>query len=269
MTTPILMYHSISGAASDTFRPYTVPPERLAAHLDHLAGAGYRTITMRDLAALRRAGRPPPAHTVVLTFDDGYTDFHQAALPLLTRHAFTATVYVVTGHVGATSAWLHPDGEGTRPMMSWTQLREAADAGIECAAHSHTHPQLDRLPRARIREEIRRSRAELEDHLGHQVHTFAHPFGYHDRRVRAEVAAAGFACGCAVDDLPSTPADDDYAIPRLTVHPDDDATTLAALLTRHRTPAHAAVARAKQLAWRQYRRLGHPQIRPASGGDPP
>lgn len=264
--TPILMYHSIAGQASAAFRPYTVPPARFAAHLDHLAAAGYHTLTMRELAALRRTGHRPPADTIVLTFDDAYADFHHTALPQLRRHGFTATVYVVTGYVGATAAWLGECGEGDRPMMGWTQLAEAADAGIECAAHSHTHPQLDRLPRPAIRQQIRRSRAELEDHLGRPVDTFAHPFGYHDRRVRAETAAAGFGCACAVDELTSAPTDDDFAIPRLTVHPDDDVPALAALLARRRTPAHTAIAHAKQLAWREYRRLGQPH--PARGGDP-
>ena len=66
-------------------------------------------------------------------------------------------------------------------MLSWQALRDIAAEGVEVAAHSHTHPQLDRVPAAVISDEVGRSRCLLEDNLGLAVDGFAYPFGYWNR----------------------------------------------------------------------------------------
>ena len=78
------------------------------------------------------------------------------------------------------------------PCCRGRRCADIAAEGIEVAAHSHTHPQLDRVPAAVISDEVRRSRCLLEDKLGFAVDGFAYPFGYWDRAARAAVAAAGY-----------------------------------------------------------------------------
>lgn len=253
MRVPILMYHSVAAAGSAAFRRYTVAPGEFAAQMGILAGLGYRTVTVAELARLRRLGRVPP-RTVALTFDDGYADFHRAALPVLRSHGFTATVYMATGFAGATSAGLDDFDDGDRPMLSWSQLAEAASEGIECAAHTVTHPELTTLPVRRMGAELRDSRREMEDRLGRPVTTLAYPFGYHDRRVRAAAEAAGYAAACAVDDLTSGASDDAFALPRLTVTPGLGAAGFAALLDRGRRGARSVAAR--RSVWQAWRRYG-------------
>jgi peptidoglycan/xylan/chitin deacetylase (PgdA/CDA1 family) len=84
------------------------------------------------------------------------------------------------------------------------------------AAHSHSHPQLDQLRDEPLREELTRSRLQLEDRLGTSVQTMAYPYGYSSARVRRAVALAGYSSAYAVENRTSD-ADDRYAIPRLTV----------------------------------------------------
>ncbi len=105
-----------------------------------------------------------PDRPVVLTFDDGYADFHSQAMPLLDRYDFTATLFVTTGWVRDAKG--SPDRPPPGPMLSWTQIEEALSAGIEIAAHSHTHPQLDQLSPARLRHELATGKSVLEDRLG-------------------------------------------------------------------------------------------------------
>jgi peptidoglycan/xylan/chitin deacetylase (PgdA/CDA1 family) len=154
---------------------------------------------------------------VVLTFDDGYADFYSEALPVLRKHGFTATLYVTSAYVGATSRWLAREGESQRRLVSWEQLAEICDSGIECGAHSRRHPHLDTLPLEVAREEIGRSKHELEDGLGRRVASFAYPYGHYDRRVRDLVQMAGYDSACAVTPALSVAADDVFGLARIMV----------------------------------------------------
>jgi peptidoglycan/xylan/chitin deacetylase (PgdA/CDA1 family) len=254
---PILMYHSVSATATPAFRRFAVHPRRFAAHMDHLAALGVRTLTIRELHALRSAGVPPPPRAVVLTFDDGFADFHTEAMPVLARHGFVATLYVVTGCVGGTSRWMQAEGESARRILSWSQLTEIAASGIECGAHSHTHPQLDLLPPADARSEVTVSRRVLVERLGEPVDSFAYPHGFHSRTVRALAREAGFRTGCAVSELVSGgyDVDDPFAVPRLTVTPDMDEAALSGLLDGTRpTRVRRRSTEAKRLVWQGLRR---------------
>jgi peptidoglycan/xylan/chitin deacetylase (PgdA/CDA1 family) len=156
-----------------------------------------------------------PSKPVVITFDDGYADFHQHALGVLDDLAFTATLFVTTGWLADAGA----DAAG-RPldrMLSWTQLREAAEHGVEMGGHSHSHPQLDQLPDRELRDELTRNRELLEDRLAREVRAMAYPYGYSSARVRRAVRTAGYRCACAVANDLAADRHDVLALPRLTV----------------------------------------------------
>jgi peptidoglycan/xylan/chitin deacetylase (PgdA/CDA1 family) len=161
---PILMYHSISSFAYPPFRPYIVWPTKFSEQMAYLAQCGYNTITVSQYAhVMAHAGEGLPANPILLTFDDAYTDFYTHALPILQKYGFVATLYVPTGFVGGTSLWLAQMGEGKRAILSWSLLAEISNCGIECGAHTHSHPYLNMLPLAVARNEIVRSR-DLLDH---------------------------------------------------------------------------------------------------------
>jgi peptidoglycan/xylan/chitin deacetylase (PgdA/CDA1 family) len=212
---PILMYHEIAGPA-ETDSHLAVPPGNFASQLAYLHDAGFQTITAGTLAESMNGGAAQlPERAVVLTFDDGFEDFYRQALPLLVRYGFTASLYVTTGWVQDAG----PLAAGERPgrMLCWSQVAEAAGAGIEIGAHSRLHPQLDQLPRQQLREELRVSKAQLEDRLGQAVPGLAYPFGYSSAAVRDEARAAGHGYACAVGNTLPGPGSDPLALPRLTV----------------------------------------------------
>ncbi|MFI0421491.1 polysaccharide deacetylase family protein [Spongiactinospora sp. 9N601] len=263
---PILMYHSITDTPTAETRPLAVRPGDFADQLGYLKDRGFTPITFGDLAAaLHGNGRKPPTRPVVITFDDGYADFHREALPILTRFGVPATVFL-------TSGWLRdagPDAAG-RPldtMLSWGQAREAADSGIEIGGHSHSHPQLDQLPGPALRQELRRNKALLEDRLGRPVTTMAYPFGYSSARVRVETRAAGYLAACAVGNAMTTERHDVLALPRLTVSRgtgmgrfrnavEGNAVPLIYLRERLLTKGYAVVRRTRY-AVRQVRQVAH------------
>lgn len=252
---PILMYHSISPEATAQYRTWNIPPAQFGEQMAFLATAGYTPITVTQFAAaLARGGIGLPANPVVLTFDDGLGDFYTGALPILAAHRFTATLYVTTGHIGGTSRWLAPVGEGERPMLTWAQLAEIAAQGIECGGHSHTHPPLDLLTASEARGEIGRCKALLEDRLGRAVDTFAYPFGHFSLGVRRMVRAAGYSSACAVLYGPSAPGDDPFALARQIVTPETTMAGFVDLLNARLWPGGLAIRRLRALGGRLVRR---------------
>jgi len=212
---PILMYHEIAQPADTTSR-LAVSPAVFAEQLAYLHEEQFETITVAELsAALMEGTEKFPERPVVLTFDDGYEDFHSQAMPLLERYGFTATVFVTTGWIQGAG----PPLAGRRPgrMLSWSQIAEAAHEGIEIGAHSHQHQQLDQLPERLLREELYTSKAQLEDKLGSAVTGLAYPFGYSNARVRQLARDAGHAYGCAVSNMVLNSTSDLFALPRLTI----------------------------------------------------
>jgi peptidoglycan/xylan/chitin deacetylase (PgdA/CDA1 family) len=94
----VLMYHRVQQLASDPFS-LAVSPSHFEEHLQVLRRF-YRLVPLRELIADLQSGRVRPG-SVAVTFDDGYADVAQHAEPLAARYAVPATVFVVTGYVGA------------------------------------------------------------------------------------------------------------------------------------------------------------------------
>ena len=210
---PILMYHEIAPPA-ETHSRLAVSPENFAAQLGYLRSAGFTTLTAAELSArlTTGAGRLPD-RPVVLTFDDGYADFHRRAMPVLAQHGFTATLFVTTGW--EQDADMRRSAPGR--MLTRTQLAEVAAAGIELGAHTRSHPQLDLLPEPLVRDELGSSKRWLEDTIGLPVPGLAYPFGYSSALVRRVARAAGYRYAHAVDNRTADAEADLFLQPRLTV----------------------------------------------------
>jgi peptidoglycan/xylan/chitin deacetylase (PgdA/CDA1 family) len=200
---PVLMYHSIGGTDR-----LAVRPEVFAEQMAYLKESGFTPLPLGSRA--RPAGRP-----VVITFDDGYADFHEHALPVLDRFGFTATVFVTTGWLR--DAGRHAAGRPLGRTLTWRQVEEAAAAGVGIGAHGHSHAQLDQLGVQDLRAELRLSRELLQERLGCEIRTMAYPYGYSSARVRREALACGYSTACAVANAVTTERDDPLAVPRLTI----------------------------------------------------
>jgi peptidoglycan/xylan/chitin deacetylase (PgdA/CDA1 family) len=202
----ILMYHSVSSPAADVHH-LCVSPARLTQQLRGLASRGLRGVSVRELlaAAARGEGRA----LVGLTFDDGYADFGTSGAPVLEQLGFTASVFLVTGSLGADSCW---DPDFRRPLLTAAQVRDLHRRGFEIGSHAVRHRRLSGLPDLEVRAELADSRRELERILDAPVEGLAYPYGDADPAVQRAAADAGYRYACLAG--PTAPPSM-FALPRV------------------------------------------------------
>ena len=210
VTVPILMYHRIN--VSDPAEPavsrrLTVHPDDFARQMAWLKRRGYRTVTQRELFAALFRGRPLGPRPVLITFDDGYRDVFFKASPVLSRHGFRATAYVISGRISA----------GDSSFLTWPMLHALERRGIEVGSHTVLHRDLTRLGTAEAMAELVESRRRLERELGHPVQWLAYPFGRCNARVEALARRAGYVLATTTEPGVRQSASGPLALRRLRV----------------------------------------------------
>jgi peptidoglycan/xylan/chitin deacetylase (PgdA/CDA1 family) len=218
---PILMYHQVTPQPCPAFSKYAVTLKAFAAQIRWLAGAGYTPISLDALLAYRSGRGTLPLRPVIITFDDGFQDCADHAVPILKTHSFTAIFYLVAGLVGKTSRWLLSERGIEFPLLDWATARQLKAAGFHCGSHSMSHPRLADLSPALCREELLWSRQLLEDNLGHEVRHLAYPFGSFNESVRAIAAETGYRSACSVRIGLSTVDDDPLVLHRVPISGQD------------------------------------------------
>lgn len=189
----ILMYHQVGEfPPMRGHRSTYCHVRRFAAQMRYLHRFRYRVLRMDEALACLRGERPLPSRAVVLTFDDGYENFYRYAYPELQRHGFPAMVYLLSGLIGRPASWFARDGRDTPPLMTGARIRGLRAQGVDFGSHGRTHQRLAEVAPALMRDEVVRSRAELEDLLGEPVRHFCYPYGSYDAEVARRVAEAGY-----------------------------------------------------------------------------
>ena len=225
VTPPVFMYHSISPSTAPDPHRLRVHPARLDRHLRLLSRLGLRGVSLRELLHARDEGRA--RGLVGLTFDDGYADFLEHAVPLLEKHRMTGTLYVVAGRMGGANDW----DDGPRlPIMDADQVRAVAAAGHEVGSHTMTHPRLAGAEPADLAREVTQSRRVLEEVLQAEVPGFCYPYGSYDAVAAEAVRAAGYDHACVTGDYDPG---DRFTLPRCYVAPADTTVHVVARMVRH------------------------------------
>jgi peptidoglycan/xylan/chitin deacetylase (PgdA/CDA1 family) len=217
VTVPILMYHQVAPQPHPAYRKYTVTPRAFAAQMNWLALARYTPITLDRLVAGREGGAVLPRRPVVITFDDGYQDCIDYAVPILQKFSFTAIFCMIAGLAGQSTPWLKAERNIEFPLMDWATARRVYQAGFQIGSHAMTHPHLDALAPEDCRAELQTSRRLLEEHLDTEIRHLAYPFGAYDEKVRAAAAQAGYRTACSVKIGLSKSDDDLLALHRVPV----------------------------------------------------
>lgn len=215
------MYHQVAPSAPSAYFRYTVKPAVFARQMHILAALGYRTISLASLLTARTSGARIPARTVVITFDDGFADAVRYAVPVLVRHGFTATFFVVTGLIGKTSEWTRERRGFEMPLADARALCDVTAAGFTVGSHTITHRRLAEVEASECEFELRESKRRLEEALRQDVWDLAYPYGSTNAIVRRAAAECGYRTACSTIEGLSSASDDPLMLPRVPVEGGD------------------------------------------------
>lgn len=222
-TLRVLMYHKIDGRPGN---PPAVPPALFAEQMAFLREHRYAVVSLDAVVSHYREAAPLPPRAVLLTFDDGYRDNLEHALPVLREHGFPAVLFVPVGFVGSSRPLPHDERLAAagvaNPVLGWDELAELERGGVSVESHGVSHQVLAGLGDAEAAREIEESKAALEERLGRPVRAFAYVKGgaahYGPRDVEL-VRRAGYELAFATRTGANGPGADPLRLRRYNVEP--------------------------------------------------
>lgn len=191
----VLCYHIVESPQDPRME---ISREAFRQQMRYLAMTGYNVIPLRDAyeyAAGKRQSLPP--RSVVVTIDDGWRSTYTEVFPEMKRWHFPFTVFIYPRIIGQTSY-----------AMTWKQVKELANAGVDIESHSFSHPYLTQRRHATLapkeyaawlEHELAGSKKILEQETGKPVSFLAYPYGDYDRHLVENVGRAGYLAALTCD----------------------------------------------------------------------
>ena len=194
-----LLYHRFE----DRPRPLVITPAEFEKEMQEIKDAGFTVIPMQDFIAWRRGEKNIPAKSCIITIDDGFISGYDIAWPILKKFGYPFTMFIYIDYIGTGGK-----------SISWDQLAEMRDAGVDIESHTYSHSHLDSpgygvdpTTKARVEKDLQTlgrdgwlhkeivdSKKALEKNLGIKVQAFAYPFGTgdHNPHIRELIKEAGY-----------------------------------------------------------------------------
>ena len=173
----VLNYHQIQNKSASL----SIPPADFDAQMSYLVSHGYTSITPAELYSGLNGELELPKKPVLITFDDGYADNYTNAFPILKYYGMKATIFIIPAFVGVYSNYL-----------TWDEILEMQDGGINFESHTMHHYKLEELPDDEIRSELLNSKTILEEHLGKPVEFLAYPTGTYNLHIAGIAKEVGY-----------------------------------------------------------------------------
>jgi len=208
LTIPILTYHKFcSGESPDA---YTINIDLFRQQMDYLKDNDYRVISISQLLE-GMENNFFPEKPVLITIDDGFKSVYTLAFPILKEYGFPATLFLYTDYIA----------NGTN-QLSWSEIREMIDMGMEIGSHSLSHSNLLNTKQnesyldyvTRIKKEIFLSKTILERNTGSTVNSFAYPYGVYSQEIIMLAKQAGYKALLNVNNMNNSMPIDAYSLNR-------------------------------------------------------
>jgi peptidoglycan/xylan/chitin deacetylase (PgdA/CDA1 family) len=211
----VLFYHRVADTHPN---PWTIPLSSFRRHLDWLE----RHTDMVSLPELQKrlTGGGLRRPTVHITFDDGYADNCDHAIPLLLERRIPCTYFVALNPILTGKPFPHDERAGVLLAPNTiNQLRAMSHDGFEIGSHSRTHADLGQVhDPAVLHDEIVTASQELADQVGCPIRYFAFPYGQRAQLhpMAMQVArSAGFRGVCSAYGAYNWPGEDEFHIRRI------------------------------------------------------
>ncbi len=180
--TPVFYYHRVGPFREGAPRKMTVTPENFRRQMEFLRSWSAGVLTLDQVLEGRKGA--------AVTFDDGFKDCMDFALPVLLELKLTATFFIVAGRVGGSDTWMRVTSMPEERLMDWDDLKRLRDAGMTIGSHTMTHTTLSP-------GEVGDSKRLLEEKLGLVVRHFAYPRGEYAPADVETVKQAGYGAAWA------------------------------------------------------------------------
>ncbi len=195
-----------------------ITPAAFEAQMKELKDRGITVISMQDLLAWKRGEKNIPPRCAVISFDDGWKSQYEVAWPILKKYGYPVTMFIYTEGVRGGAL-------GGGEAITWEQLADMRDNGVDIEAHSATHQDLreghnimlastgGKRTRAKltgpqyeqwVQNEVVGCKQLLEQRLGIKVNCFAVPFGNYNEHVKELARNAGYEAMFTVYGQPIT-----------------------------------------------------------------
>jgi len=195
-----------------------ITPAAFEAEMKELKDKGITVISLQDLLAWKRGEKNIPPRCAVITFDDGWKSQYEVAWPILKKFGYPITMFIYTEGVRGGSL-------GGGEAITWEQLADMRDNGVDIEAHTATHQDLREGHNVMVIEpggkrtkkkltgadyekwvhnEVIGCKELLEQRLGIKVNCFAVPFGNYNEHVKELARNAGYEAMFTVYGQPIT-----------------------------------------------------------------
>jgi peptidoglycan/xylan/chitin deacetylase (PgdA/CDA1 family) len=228
--TSILLYHRFGPVVHDQM---TVRADTFRWQIEYLRQHGYQIVPLRMVVShLLAKGPAPPAHSVVITVDDGHASVFTEMLPIVRQYKLPITLFIYPSAISNASY-----------AMKWDQLAQLSRTGLfDIQSHTYWHPNF-KIERRRLAPDafasfvtmqFAKPRAVLKNKLGVDADLLAWPFGIYDDELIRVAADAGYLAGFTLDRRLVTARDPIMALPRFLVTDRASGRTFAAMLPREK-----------------------------------
>ncbi|GFH41851.1 deacetylase [Lactococcus hodotermopsidis] len=179
---PILMYHHIADVVDGN--TLFVPADEFEMEMMALKNAGYYTLTPEEAYRVLTTNEKPAEKIVWVTFDDGYKNAYDTAMPILSRLEMTGSFFIITGM---------RDDEDKMPDEMLLKMKQNSLISLE--SHTVNHPDLEYLTNDQADSELRDSKQELDRLLKQKTSVICYPAGRYNNETAELAENAGYKLG--------------------------------------------------------------------------
>ena len=249
---PVLNYHAIDGNVSDnpSSRNVSVSLAAFTQHVEWLHSEGYKSVTKEELRAYLLDKKAPSGKRVLFTFDDGYYSLYKYAMGILSKHGFTATLFLSTSFIG--KPYEQNDFEFVKHdrQLTWEEIKALADNGWSIQSHGDIHTRLNSLNVNEVVREVTVSKKAIEQNLGTVVDEFAFPYGIYTNMVLKQLKAAGYKFAYSVHSGKLRASSNRFRLPRIEINNMDTMDTFKTkVLTGHISPQEEKRAKMRDIIY--------------------
>ncbi len=170
-----------------------ISAEIFSQQLAVLKQQNIKVLSLGEVARRLAAEEPLPDKGAAICIDDAFSSFAAVAMPILREYGFPVTLFVNT------------DAVGTRGYLSWDELRQLSDEGVEIGNHTATHDYLVDLQageslsrwKQRVEQDIAKAENLYAEQLGQVPQIFAYPYGEYNPELMQILQEMGFTAAFA------------------------------------------------------------------------